>query len=525
MRELDEIESSDSDSEPEPTTTQVEDPSTSHQSLESSLVAQGRRFVLTADSFDSTTTPAQRGRAVVGVGVVRSIRPQIIFRLTRLASAVCTAGPAPEGSQDASNVDKKRDLSRILRHVDKLKALGITVLLDEQDGEIGDRLANMKLVKTPISFYHTLKINLDLSAVVALCSEITHMGPPENPSIAEERFRPWRQLLLSDSDGVEEALDDGGGDDDDGVDNGGNSVEHARSLIAQSIQEAKLPLLEEIRQKAIDAIAFHSGRGVPSPSSSNYSVGPSERSPSIEFWTTPEVKHRAFGIVDKIGGQNERARARALFEAPSPIEGEEHCASGSQSFWTSSRYPKDFIPSLHVQLFPSDVPESFYLSPASPDSGTVERDASGSELKGAEFWTHLGRTAASLAGLHSGQPISNPLDSSQLPSTESRTKPNSKGLRSAITKHTALSFLWGSQMHMTTVTANRASVKALLREMDATAELKPFTNPLVSEEGGVTREEIREEAAIWIIRPRSLAEASVVTPPPPRSHDFTRLIS
>ncbi len=386
-------------------------------------------------------------------------------------------------------------LSRILKHVAQLNALGITVLLDGLNSH-GERLANMEIVKSPISFHPTMKINLDLSAVIALCSEITHMVPPENPSVAEERFRPWQQLRVG-ACPAEHERQGGGGELPEDLD--GCSVEHARSLISQSIQEAKMALLGGIRNKIMEGIFIGSGQLLLLPS---YGImGPN---PCVEFWTTPEVQRRAFGILEKIGGDKERARARALFNSSS----DEH-----ESFWLHSCYPRDFIPSLYIRLFPSDIPSPCTFRSLVDDvSGQTSKCSAQSNHtsesnREREFWTHLGGTAASLAGLHSQALPVSPLRKADTPGSHQNP------VRSHIMRHTALSFLWGSHMQMTTITANRTSVRTLMREMNTIARPGALQNPLVSE--SVIGREVGEKAVIWIIPPRSLAEMSISRLSPP----------
>jgi hypothetical protein len=60
--------------------------------------------------------------------------------------------------------------------------------------------------------------------------------------------------------------------------------------------------------------------------------------------------------------------------------------------------------------------------------------------------------------------------------------------------------LWGAELGWTTLTANKTSIKAILREMKLASRLDGI--------GGIAETEINEDnkAALWIIDPRSLAE-------------------
>jgi hypothetical protein len=70
-----------------------------------------------------------------------------------------------------------------------------------------------------------------------------------------------------------------------------------------------------------------------------------------------------------------------------------------------------------------------------------------------------------------------------------------------LTAHTAQSMLWGAQHGWTTLTANKASVKALLREIRAARVAGRLGEDIPSE-----AEDPLEVVAIWILDPRSLAE-------------------
>jgi hypothetical protein len=73
-----------------------------------------------------------------------------------------------------------------------------------------------------------------------------------------------------------------------------------------------------------------------------------------------------------------------------------------------------------------------------------------------------------------------------------------------LTVHTVQSMLWGAALGWTTLTTNRSSVKVLLKEMKR------------STGGGALAYELPDgdenarasKAAIWIVKPRSLAEGS-----------------
>ena len=72
-----------------------------------------------------------------------------------------------------------------------------------------------------------------------------------------------------------------------------------------------------------------------------------------------------------------------------------------------------------------------------------------------------------------------------------------------LTAHTVQSMPWGADLGWTTLTANRMSVKAILREM----KMARITGRLDAvDEGDVRGEEGVKSPAIWVVDPRSLAE-------------------
>jgi len=75
-----------------------------------------------------------------------------------------------------------------------------------------------------------------------------------------------------------------------------------------------------------------------------------------------------------------------------------------------------------------------------------------------------------------------------------------------LTSHTVQSMLWGAIRGWTTLTANRTSVKAILKEMKAVKRGVSWDHAI--DEGGkdMTDEEQSAVAALWVVDPRSLAE-------------------
>ena len=68
---------------------------------------------------------------------------------------------------------------------------------------------------------------------------------------------------------------------------------------------------------------------------------------------------------------------------------------------------------------------------------------------------------------------------------------------SRLTSHTVQSLLWGAQLGYTTLTANRTSVRVILKEMVTQ------TKGTLNDYGNIRSD---HTAAIWLVDPRSLAE-------------------
>jgi hypothetical protein len=78
-----------------------------------------------------------------------------------------------------------------------------------------------------------------------------------------------------------------------------------------------------------------------------------------------------------------------------------------------------------------------------------------------------------------------------------RTRAVPMKVNSRLTSHTVQSLLWGAQLGYTTLTANRTSVRAILKEMVTR------TKGVLNDNGNIRSD---HTAAIWLVDPRSLAE-------------------
>ncbi|KZO99095.1 hypothetical protein CALVIDRAFT_511338 [Calocera viscosa TUFC12733] len=355
--------------------------------------------------------------------------PRIHMRLTRLE---------PRSEESGVILDP-----RIQETAQKLRAMGVSVELGERCSPGGFDNA---LCLLPTELRPTRKINLDLSLLIALISDLTHAPLPSSAAEASTRFRPlvrsWKERnapAAKQLDAAEEESDSG---------------DHSRALFAQLEQEMKRGLLDDMHD-----VLF--------PSSA--SLG----SADVQFWTTNEAKQRCTSIVSKIGGTAERKRAAALF-ATDPVNPTHEMSA----FWEASRYPAGYLPGLPVQT--SDV------SPSAP-------------MPAEPFLARLANTCQSVLA-------SVPEQASLAPSDPA------KPIVPHLTAHTLRSFFQGAVEGMTTLTANKMSIRAVMREMRSIEAggrgmaSSAYDQIQQSEERTENQGGSQTTAWLWVVEPRSLAE-------------------
>jgi hypothetical protein len=360
--------------------------------------------------------------------------PEVVLRLTRIdphATEVCENDP------------------RIALTVELLRKMGISIKL----GERNPIAQLMNLTPTPLppppTLVPTHRVNLDLSILVAFVSDLTHAPLPGTVDAAYARFIPsaeyveWKRSRLREKNG--------GSSDNTIEEDAYGPSQHSRALSEQLLQEMRKGIMQEIYERLL---AYPGDNHAPL---------------RVEFWTTPEARDRCLRIVAKIGGPAEKRRAHALF----PTDNDDESASLNEreaQYWAHSRYPPALLPLLPIRVFPTPEPASIETPPH------------------AGFFSALEATCRAL--LASG--------SAPAPATEAGA--DGELQRAAVvrtngrlTVHTVQSMLCGAVRGWTTLTANRSSVKAVLREVRARG--------YAAEVRGEGR-----HAALWIVDPRSLAQ-------------------
>ncbi|KZT64323.1 hypothetical protein DAEQUDRAFT_678767 [Daedalea quercina L-15889] len=382
--------------------------------------------------------------------------PAITLRLTRL-------NPSP--------TDPREHDPRIGQTIDALRDMGIDVQLGERD--ITTIPQSVPQRRAPPRLELTSKVNLDLSILIALVSDITHASLPRSVEEAEARFVPSPSYVAWKRERTGTPTD---GDAAEG------SVKHSRALASQALQERGRGLLQDMR----DRLTSITGQSPPDLE-------------NVEFWTTPEARDRCLRIVlSKIGGAGEQRRARALFA--SFVEQSMGAEQVEEAYWRGSRYPKGYIPLFPIRVFASDEP------PAELD--TVSLDGR------SEFSRQLAYTCRAILseGSASAQPSTlPPLPGEDGDEEDVEPIPRAATTRAnpRLTAHTVRSLLWGAARGWTTMTANRASVKAILREVKTRGHAAGVGMTASSDEVGETNDHKggTEKAAIWVVDPRSLAES------------------
>ncbi|KAH9968137.1 hypothetical protein BC827DRAFT_1368250 [Russula dissimulans] len=416
---------------------------------------------------------AARANPVLGTNAP----PEVIFCLPRI-------------DPDAQN--ENGNDPRIALTVESLRDMGLTIKLGERSA-IEQLVGTIPALPSPPTFIPTHQINLDLSILIALVSDLTHAPLPESVDAAHERFIPsaayveWkRSRLRAKSGGISDNMNAAKEDADDSLD----STQHSRALAGQLQQEMHKGILQEIYERLLASRRqFSAGDHTDDP------VPPLP--PLVEFWTTAEARDRCLRIVAKIGGPAERQRACALFPtSPVPVNGVEPSSTSSTAaeqeaqYWADSRYPPGFLPLLPIRVFPT--PESAQSPDLSPRAGFFNAlEATCRALLATGGTTHP-RALASPEVEGEGEGDTSEVQRASVVRTNVR-----------LTTHTVQSMLCGAARGWTTLTANRASVKAVLREMKMRGYGVDAGALALARDRGA---DAVGHAALWIVDPRSLAE-------------------
>ena len=391
--------------------------------------------------------------------------PEIVLRLTRIN---------PDATDESGNDP------RIALTIQSLRDMGLSIQLGER-GAIKQLTDSAPVTPSLPALIPTHQINLDLSILIALVSDLTHAPLPESVHAAHERFIPsaayleWkRSRLRAKSGGGSDNANAVREDTDDPLD----STQHSRALSEQLEQEMHKGILQGIRERLLACRAQMTVDGpthVPVPP-------PESASLPIEFWTTPEARDRCLRIVSKIGGPSERRRAHALFPTSSVDSGLSSLAEQEAQYWADSRYPRGFLPLLPIRVF--SMAEPVPTPPSPLRAGLYSAlEATCHALLAAGDMPHPRALESEVAG-EGGE-----IRRASVVRTNVR-----------LTTHTAQSLLIGAARGWTTLTANRASVKVMLREV----KMRGYGIDARGRGDGAGA--VSHHAVLWVVDPRSLAE-------------------
>lgn len=254
---------------------------------------------------------------------------------------------------------------------------------------------------------------------------------------------------------------------------------HARALAHQLKQETNKGLLQDISER-LSAIT--------PPSASESTTHSSMAMKNVEFWTTQDARDRCLRIISKIGGPNERRRADALFSSKSTSD-----ERAEEQYWFRSRYPPGYVPLLSLQIYPSHEPQGgleYPLQLQDPESLSPFSSSLAQTCRWILSHEILPYPRALPDHLVEGD-VAGEIQRAEV------TKANPK-----LTAHTVQSMLWGAELGWTTLTANKSSVKAILKEMKQ--HLQSQLHRIEVKER--VAERIVQKAVFWVVDPRSLAE-------------------
>ncbi|KAH8112343.1 hypothetical protein DFH11DRAFT_1744954 [Phellopilus nigrolimitatus] len=502
------------------------------EELDNSLLQMGRAL-------------ATASRLYPTLGSAEGTPPKVTLRLTRLLldpeslAALQELGLKVIGPLHCSIASNASDTDpRIAQTLRELLSTGLEIELGQHDFKIPAELLSTQSVAR-YSIVPSRQINLDLSVLIALVSDLTHAPLPASADEAFTRFIPTlaerarsrrrrqrqKELLafakpkreiktrtpgcakmeMNKTIPSEEVDGCGNGAEDEDSDGDGASV-HSRALANQAMREMDSGLLDEIAGR----LNFPD---TTSACTAEQDVS-SSASPQSEFWTSREARDRCLRIVEKIGGPAEKRRASALFFREGNCSeltfgiGYSSADEAADAYWRDSRYPYNFVPGLvPVRIFDNEDDGDLNA----PSGADADPDAN-------SFWGELERACRRLL---SGGVVAHPR-AILVPGSTSSGAIDAKGdfdgdcagadeiERAAVllsnvrlTAHTVGTLFRGAARRWTTLTANRSSVREMIKESSKEVIRRPDT------EGSCKvpqPDEKVEVAAIWIVEPRSLAE-------------------
>lgn len=393
----------------------------------------------------------------------------------RMAAKSCTVGPeeSPCLSYRLSRMDEAYDDQRVQTLYQVIRTLDV----DLRFGDPEDVSPDPVLCRAPKETVLSLDLNLDLSLLIALLSDITHADLPRTYVEAEARYQPvarvWKRTtsrldgrLIENRPALEGEL---------------GTEEHTRALTMQLKQEMRSGLVDELSQAIRTMCELRK-------------IAPDH----VRFWTTKEAMERCRDIARKIAGPREAYRAKHMFgERPD---------NEISLFWYGSRHQPVLQPmrTFAVGLLENASESHAVVHPPRSFAGRLESTCR--RILGGDVIETVVRDPL---GPYRGGPR-----------RHTKTLPTAPKVPSM---HTTRSMLAGVTRGMTTVTANRMSVKQIVRNMGLRGlEQKGDLASFLVVEPKTLAEQKRADgiaptndndhnvklrvAALWVTEPRSLSE-------------------
>jgi hypothetical protein len=476
FREIDSYDTGSSDEDDSTSSGWVARPSLAQREFDNSLLRSGRALIGAAKAYSNPP-------------------PRVIYRLPRLRpKSMSKIRVARDKADEQENGDGSDDDGfdidpRINQTVQMLIDMGFDVQLGQRPDDLIFRESIRSSTLRPV-LRPTRSLNLDLSFLLALVSDITHGPLPASVEEAKIRFvTPPEKAAARREKGLDARVNSPNDVDENTLgqsrvlvtqEEDPGRLSQARALVYQTLNEMRRGVLFDMHQRLF-------------PEHETSLAG--EKS-HITFWTTNEAKKRCLDIVNTIGGPCERRRAEALFSSSE---------NAKDTFWYGSRYPRDYLPLLPVRLI--DV-----------DGCQLQPIANGITSELHPFFATLSMTCQAILQ----ESNSHPEDQADDDGTNSHShsqRPTSLAAaavsevftekKRGLTAHTIRSLLSGAQHGWTTLTANRSSVKAVMRVMVRANTGAPGSGWEWCASMHKKEETSLEKtipAALWVIDPRSLAE-------------------
>lgn len=422
-----------------------------HQGLTNSLIKQARVLADAASQF----------RRPQGLP-----QPRVRFVLTRLSSEPLGGGDYPD--------------ARIGQTFQAIRDMGVDlVLADQLPRNLPGPSSSSPTRKQVLP---TRNVVLDLSVLVALCCDSTHHLLPSTEQELEARFRA---LQVSDTGNEAKAKLE--------LAPHNNVTRDLRDQLSWEYEHALIGELQsQLEQRRLRDM--------------NNSDGPEE----VQFWVTEEVKGRLPNIVEVIGGDKEKARARAMFRNCHTANGQEQEDDDDGvelDFWEHSRW-KGKAPdlgNLRIKILPDD--DHSHEVSATPDSPTgSENHAPTAHVQvQVPFHLRLMRACENILAAPSDtvlpptplhkQKHKQKLRGSKHPARAGTVFPTSR----SPSPHTLNTFIAGARRGWTVLTNNRGAVGKIVRDMGVLDGI-PFDHHQGQED------DQDAWAVVWVVNPSSLSE-------------------